>query len=325
MREMRKWARVPDLALLLMALFVAGYLLRELIMEEKIFMSYGYFLEPDGTFDATDWFRSGMYKRRRMYRKNVFFERRSMTRVSPPPFHVSQVEELRLHLLVEINGLLRSWPNLNPYQKDRLAHITLEKSRKNLLDERFDPRPQIFYLYSDFPEPNKPVDMYTVYLLIEGQRFSVDLPIDGVSGKFLFDRSAASLGGGMPVNGATENFIFADIEERQKRIGEKPGDIRKMPIWIPPGVGKDMACPQTGWWWAPPDPPTPTWAQQEAKQVPPLLPPVCRYFRKGELMPSPFPEDDNEWGAAWMWSEDRASCQKAALRRVANPNLISID
>ncbi|MDR2625160.1 MAG: hypothetical protein LBC37_02400, partial [Zoogloeaceae bacterium] len=63
---MRKQVRGLGLALLIAALCVAGYCLKESIAGEKVIMEYGSASNPDGTFDATRWFENGMYKRRRV-------------------------------------------------------------------------------------------------------------------------------------------------------------------------------------------------------------------------------------------------------------------
>jgi hypothetical protein len=290
---MRKQVRGLGLALLIAALCVVGYCLKESIAGEKVIMEYGQSSEPDGTFDATRWFENGMYKRRRVSWLPDFATN-SMMRVSLPPFHFSQVEDLRHWLVVWVNEFLLSWPKRVPSQKDRFAHIPESKVRETLLDERFDPRSQIIYRYSVFWEIDKPTDVYTVYLLIEGQRFYANMEIDGVSGKIQY--GWANDTGAMSVSSVTNDLIFAEIEARQKRIGEKPSDPRRMPTWVPPGVPKDMACPQAGWWWAPPDP-------DDSVEPDAVAPPVRRYFQKGEIMPSPFPEDAREWAAAWLWSE----------------------
>jgi hypothetical protein len=68
---------------------------------------------------------------------------------------------------------VESWPKFVPEQKDRFTHLSDEKLGSILLDERFDPRSQIFYRYAEFQERDKPIDVYTAYLLLESGRFYI--------------------------------------------------------------------------------------------------------------------------------------------------------
>ncbi|WP_187669615.1 hypothetical protein [Zestomonas carbonaria] len=191
-------------------------------MSEKIMMIPA---REQPAFDATRWFTSGMYRRKESPLEGWKYNPYGMTRVSPPAFPSEQLPELRDWIAFGIK---------NDYGK-----MTLEVpdvADDLLRDERFDPRPQIVYVFSGFQETDKPRDNYIFYALIEGKRFFVLLERDGISGEIISARRESRMRG---MRKEDMDALFQVLEKRQKP-GLRVSSGQPCPY---PGVWECLDCP----------------------------------------------------------------------------------
>ena len=231
----------------------------------RAMMHYGWYSD-ETYFDASEWFRNGMYKRHPDPTLPSGYSDVIMHRVSPLPFKDSELLDVRVWLVVGLNPVTHDIPGLARVPDDYEAI---------LMDSRFDPRPQIRYVSSYFMEPDFPVDIYGCYLLIKGKRFFVDLKRDGRTGEFI---RAGRAFGVTSLSLEEENELFKKLEEKQ---------AQQKPQSLPPGASQQAEpvsytvrggsrCPRTGWWYTHVDGGKP------------------RFFREGEIFPE-FPPDPSYW------------------------------
>lgn len=233
----------------------------------RIMMHYGWY--SDRTyFDASQWFKNGMYKRKINTGMPSGYSEVVMIRVSPLPIEDSDL------------GIVRAWlaTGLDPVTNDipELGRVP-EGWEEYLMDRNFDPRPQIIYTGSHFAEPDMPVDVYGCYLLIKGKRFFVNLKRDGRTGKFIGARRTDSVVG---ISYQEQKKLFKKLEEKQRKpakpTSDAPQSLHQSGQSITVGAGSK--CPMTGWWF--------TYA----------LAGEPRYFNQGEVMPELEPGP-----TYWQW------------------------
>jgi hypothetical protein len=188
---------------------------------EPIIMKYGE-IYRDNEFDATAWFENGMYQPRKFYVYGGREESTDLTmlRVSVPPFPDSDLVDLRAWLVAGLNPVTHSIPELWPPP---------ENYERILMNKHFDPRPQIQYSYSYFIEPNKPIDVFDAYLLLEGKRFYVSLKRDALTGE---------------INAASRLWA-TEIPEEEEDVLMRQMEISGRHGIFASGGGR---CPKTGWW-----------------------------------------------------------------------------
>jgi hypothetical protein len=106
-----------------------------------------------------------------------------MLRTEIPEVRDDQVEMLRLCLYAAVQYAIKNHEDIFMYpEKEDIPAPFFE----TLTDKNFDPRPQIVYLISSFDTPDKPIDTYQVYFLLECKRFVVLMERNGVTGEFGF-------------------------------------------------------------------------------------------------------------------------------------------
>ncbi|MDR1064114.1 MAG: hypothetical protein LBL48_09355 [Azoarcus sp.] len=175
--------------------------------DEKIMMRYGFSFE-DKSFDASRWFRNGMYQRRPDKISPSGFAEWSMIRVSPPPIKDSDLDDMRAWLTTGLNPMTHDIPELGRVP---------EGYEKILLDDEFDPRPETRYTVSSFKEADVPLDHYATYLLIEGKRFYVDLARDAQTGEFVGASRTDSIYG---ISYEEQQKLFKELAEKQRQREE---------------------------------------------------------------------------------------------------------
>ena len=208
----------------------------------RIIMIYGTIFEED-RFDATKWFKDGMYRLR--HQGGPWMAEDTMYRAYVPPVPDSRLSNLRASLSVLLDpkaDLWRSRDGLDPLDPDPLP-----ASYKQLLrDPKFDPRPLMIYEYSEFGKTQNPCDIYTVYLLIEGQRVFVDIALDAITGETEFGKTTRRTKfTDLPVSDARTDWLFKRLEARQK-AGLPVSQDTAFPMAVLP----QEPCPMTGLWWA---------------------------------------------------------------------------
>jgi hypothetical protein len=195
------------------------------VMNDEKIMMYtgdGLFGEP---FDATRWFTNGMYRRVPDADQPTGFARVAITRVAPPPFPDSQLEDLRSRLAGALDRS-EGFDGAPPIPAE-----AIEKVR----DPSFDPRSQIIYSASGFSAPDEPVDSYIFYMLHEGKRYFVILDRDPISGEIITSSRDISL-----KNREEEERRFRALEEQEK-----------LAVWRnAPGLRarSGQPCPYPGTW-----------------------------------------------------------------------------
>jgi hypothetical protein len=242
---------------LAMLLVVAAWILGEDSMYEeyinpvradgKIIMLYGSIFK-EGRFDATRWFKNGMYRLRDIENPSDS----TMLRESVPPIPDNMLVRLRAVLTGALD------PN-SPYYSEEDGLPPPASFEKILMYIHFDPRPQLLYYASKFREIDKPRDIYAVYLLIEGERYFVNLERDGVTGEI--KRRSRATYTSIRADDAREDWLFKRLEERQNKPTPPPKDTE-----YPAAVLEKNPCPKSGYWWT---------AGVEGE----------RYFEKGQRMP----------------------------------------
>lgn len=155
-------------------------------------------------------------------------------RVSVPPILDEEVIDLRVASSVA----------LDPKRIDkRYEFKPPPKSYKEVLyDKNYDPRSQLIYSKSFFYETDKPYDQYTAYILLEGERYYVEIWRDAMTGEIVRSHRL----GYLRVDKERIDWLFKRLEERQKELLPAPKDTK-----FPTSALNGTPCPKTGHWWAP--------------------------------------------------------------------------
>ncbi|WP_155648302.1 hypothetical protein [Burkholderia cepacia] len=205
-------------------------------MNEKIMMRIS---EEEPLFDATQWFANGMYQRipvghedRNYYPNGALYIDTSMRRIYPPPFPDEQAKSLKIRIVRALKGesFPADFPPRLPPSVDDIG-----------LNSNFDPRPQTVYLTSGFRDygddkPKIPVDYYTFYTLLEGQRYYVYIDRNGETGEILFAYRSYS------------SHLPKEDEERRFQELQSKADLQSRldePGWK---QRSGELCPWTGTW-----------------------------------------------------------------------------
>lgn len=168
-------------------------------MEKAIMMQVASLDGP--VFNATKWFTSGMYKRR----KEVIMGKErdsnvSMLRVSPPPFTDKQNEDIV------------SWAAYTLEERSFPEDARAKSDRDYLYETEPELRHRMVYKASGFDAPDKPVDLYELYLTTGKKRYLIDFSRDGVSGKIL------NTGNAYLVKNDDEKMAqFNEFEEQERK------------------------------------------------------------------------------------------------------------
>lgn len=118
------------------------------------------------TFDATQWFRSGMYVAQEFDGKlNPFI----MMRSKPFVFTAKDNEFL-------IQAAIEALEDVQP-----------EVDTKPIWDAWPVLTRRVRYTYSVFSAPNKPADLYNLYLQVSYRKFVIGLQLDGDDGNLVYD------------------------------------------------------------------------------------------------------------------------------------------
>jgi hypothetical protein len=118
------------------------------------------------TFDATQWFRSGMYVAQEFDGKlNPFI----MMRSKPFVFTAKDNEFL-------IQAAIEALEDVQP-----------EVDTKPIWDAWPVLTRRVRYTYSVFSAPNKPADLYNLYLQVSYRKFVIGLQLDGDAGNLVYD------------------------------------------------------------------------------------------------------------------------------------------
>jgi hypothetical protein len=142
-------------------------------MSARVMMYYGPWSPEEKRFDASQWFRSGMYRPRLM---GIPAEAspETMLRVEPERFRSAQNREILARVLL---ALEERYPDVDT---EDLILNTPDLSRR------------IRYAYSWFEEPNKPHDTYWLFLPLEGRQYVITIEWD-VTEKKLTSSTTAQL------------------------------------------------------------------------------------------------------------------------------------
>lgn len=153
-------------------------------------------------FDATKWFQSGMYQRRRLAGR-VFDDEISMTRVRPPAF--GKAQNLGL-----CDGIVVAWKRLYP-----------KLDTSGFLENCPDLIHRTFYVASGFSSPETPEDHYHTYVSFRGQRWIVDIVRDGVSGKIVHVSDVIKIS----TSDLEDTKIFEHLEAAERAQVKSPASI----------------------------------------------------------------------------------------------------
>lgn len=134
-------------------------------MSEKVMMYYGAWSEEEIRFDATAWFRSGMYRPRYMGERNMR-SATTMLRNQPKVFTAQDNEELCIDAA---SALASNYPEVD-------SSILMSTTPEDLYK-------RVRYAYSSFEEPNLPWDSYRLYLTLNGERYIITFALDAQTGE----------------------------------------------------------------------------------------------------------------------------------------------
>lgn len=159
-------------ALILVVAGIGHFLVgKEDDMSSKVMMNYGLWSPEDNRFDASRWFESGMY-RRRTTGTPAEISVDTMLRNKPLPVTREMNEDL-----VAIAGVALEYdfPEINT---DSLINHPPQLTQR------------VRYWVSKFDQPDKPVDLYNLYLELDGQRFVITFSRDAQTGDLIDNNSA---------------------------------------------------------------------------------------------------------------------------------------
>ncbi|WP_065257816.1 hypothetical protein [Pseudomonas bananamidigenes] len=166
-------------------------------MPAKVMMNYGLWSPEDNRFDASRWFDSGMYRRRSIGTPPEV-SADTMLRNKPLPITRDMNEDLVATAGV---ALEYDFPGVNT---DSLI------SHPPQLNQR------VRYWLSKFDKPDKPVDLYNLFLELEGQRFVITFSRDGQTGNLIDSNSARLISVDQQAD-AEYVQIFNELDEAERR------------------------------------------------------------------------------------------------------------
>jgi hypothetical protein len=152
----------------LLGLYLVG---KEDDMSSKVMMYYGIWSPDDNRFDATRWFSSGMYKRRLMGTP-AEASTETMLRSKPLPIVANMNDDL-----VAIAGVA-------------LEYDFPEVNTDSLINDPPILTGRVKYWASKFDKPDKPVDLYNLFLNLGQERFVITFSRDAQTGE-LIDKNSA--------------------------------------------------------------------------------------------------------------------------------------
>ncbi len=176
----------------LMGLYLVG---KEDEMSSKVMMYYGIWSPDDNRFDATRWFTSGMYSRRLMGTP-AQASAESMLRNKPLPVTANMNDDL-----VAIAGVA-------------LEYDFPQVNTDSLINDPPDLTGRVRYWISKFDKPDKPVDLYNLFLNLGNQRFVITFSRDAQTGE-LIDKNSAKLIYPNQESDAHYVRIFKELDETQ--------------------------------------------------------------------------------------------------------------
>lgn len=165
----RRGRKAPAGVLVLILLLSCAALYRfvkEDTMSENVMMYYGPWSEEEIRFDASQWFSSGQYRPRYMGERNMR-SATTMLRNQPRIFTAKDNERL---CVVAASALDYSYPEVD-------STLLMDTTPEDLYR-------RVRYAYSAFAEPNRPVDTYLLYLLLNGERYVITFSLDAQSGEY---------------------------------------------------------------------------------------------------------------------------------------------
>ena len=127
-------------------------------------MYYGDWSPEENRFDASKWFRNGMYRREFV---NGEASPVIMQRDRPPPLTSANNDELVATAIVALESA-------DPAVSGEL----LQKDWPMLV-------PRIRYRYSAFEAPDQPQDYYNIYLKYQGERYVITFARDAQTGEII--------------------------------------------------------------------------------------------------------------------------------------------
>ncbi len=140
-------------------------------MSSKVMMYYGIWSPDDNRFDATRWFDSGMYRRRIMGTPPEASVE-TMLRNKPLPITERMNEDL-----VAIAGVA-------------LEYDFPEVNTESLINQPPALSHRVRYWISKFEKPDRPVDLYQLFLNLDQKRFVITFSRDAQTGDLIDDNSA---------------------------------------------------------------------------------------------------------------------------------------
>lgn len=143
---------------------------KENVMSEKVMMYYGDWSPEENRFDASKWFRNGMYRR------DVVDGKASpvtMLRTQPLLLKSTDNDELVACAIVALE-----------YAEPKVDGDSLRKEWPMLV-------PRIRYRYSAFEAPDQPQDYYNIYLKYQGERYVITFARDAQTGEIIPGGSVA--------------------------------------------------------------------------------------------------------------------------------------
>lgn len=165
-------------------------------MSEKVMMYYGPWSEEEIRFDASQWFRSGMYRPRHMGERNIR-SATTMLRNQPRTFSAQDNERL---CVVAVSALSDDYPQVD-------SSLLMETTPDDLYR-------RVRYVFSAFDEPGRPVDSYQLYLNLNGERYIITFAIDAQTGEHLATGSYADRFDPEQPAFAEAKRIFAELDEQ---------------------------------------------------------------------------------------------------------------
>lgn len=157
-------------------------------------MYYGPWSEEEIRFDASQWFSSGMYRPRYMGERNNR-SATTMLRNQPKVFSAQDNDELSIDAIMALSS---DYPTVDTTLLSEAAPPDLHR--------------RVRYVFSAFPEPNRPADSYRLYLVLNGERYIITFAIDAQTGEHLATGSYADKFDPNQPAFAEAKRIFAELD-----------------------------------------------------------------------------------------------------------------
>ena len=181
---------------LIMAVFGFGLFSKDAKVSAKTTMYYGIWTNEENTFDASQWFSSGLYKRRVQGDPPIASQE---TMIRSKPLEITPEMDVKLAASATV----------------ALEYYYPEVDTQSLIMNPPALSQRVRYIYSSFAEPDMPVDYYELFLTVGEEQYVVQIGRNGLTGEMLPKLSAEKIEDGRTVH-AEYRKIFKELDAAEQ-------------------------------------------------------------------------------------------------------------